>query len=69
MKINRECERLIFEAEDHEELMISYSNRGNPFVEGVSISIRDGTQWLECLLTGSDARELRDKINEMVLDT
>jgi hypothetical protein len=59
---------LIFTEDDH-ELNVRYSNRGEPFREGVEFSFdrRDGrTCPIWVLLDRHEVKQLRDKLNEFL---
>ncbi len=65
MKIDKHREKVIFRAEEGEELEISYDNRGEPFREGLSISLDGNESHVSLFIEKREARLLRDLLNNL----
>jgi hypothetical protein len=50
---------------DPAEMEIGYDNRGEPYMEGISVSIRCGGQWGAVFVDKREALEIRDLIDRL----
>lgn len=71
MKVRSDVSVLVFTESDH-ELRIQYSNRGEPFRDGVECGFyhRDGVAFpaVRVLLNHEEVEQLRDKLTEFLGD-
>ena len=69
VKVDQSVKPLVFE-EDGDELRVCYSNRGEPFREGVQFQFnsqdRRTAQVCRVLLSPEEVLQLRDKLNEFL---
>ncbi len=65
MKVRRDVSKLVFTEDDH-EMSVHYSNRGEPFSDGVEFHFcgEGASAWV--LLDASEVRGLRDKLTEFL---
>lgn len=67
MKIVR-ADALVLDGENGDQVQLGWDNRGEPYREGVTLMIRDGDlrRSISCFLNDHEARQLRDKLNELL---
>lgn len=65
MKIDKYKERVDFCGEDGDRLSVMYSNRGDPYSEGVDIEVECYEKHTFVYLEGSEAKKLRDLLNRL----
>ncbi len=66
--LNRNAKPLVFKGEGDDELEIRYTNRGEPYREGVEVEWRlsDWRNSVSVFLEVEEMCRLRDKLNEML---
>ena len=61
----RKVPPLVFREGD-DQVLVQYSNRGDPWREGVELSFEGDRRWVAVLLEEWEVRQLRDKLNEFL---
>lgn len=70
MKFNRYEQRIHFHGEDGDKLEIGYDNRGDPYRQGVSLTLEsDGRFQGSVFLEDREAKVLRDLLNKIYPQT
>ena len=69
MQVNQRTQPLVF-TEDEDEIRVCYSNRGEPFRDGVEFQFSSRFSYsqvaVRVLLDAAEVRRLRDKLNEFL---
>lgn len=67
--IDRNVKPLVFKGEGEDHLTIRYSNRGEPYREGVEVEWILGNDWgsnVSVFLETEEMKRLRDTLNKML---
>lgn len=66
MKVDKYTEREVFEGEDGEQLTVRYTNRGDPYSQGIELAFEDdSSKYINIYLEKREAKRLVALINRL----